>query len=387
MQSHLAQPTRFWILFAVLLTIPLPGVTAAESPDESSHVTTLIKTIQSVDRQGNDHTEARHALRTLEAADVSALPEIIKAFDNVGPLAANWLRNSFETIADRAVQANVELPSLALETLVRDTSRNPRARRLAYEWLLKSDPQLPDRLLSQFLEDPSPVFRRDAVARLLRHAKTLTDAENSVQAKTIYQQALGGAVDNDQVTEIVSALEKLGETVNLQRHLGYLSGWHLIGPFDNREMKGFDIIYPPETTIDYKGSLDGQLGTVQWQFLSTDDDYGLINIAETIENYKGSVMYAHTEFMSEKNQNIELRLGTPNAWKLWINDKLLFAREEYHRGTRMDQFRVPAELQPGKNTILLKVLQNEQTQNWAQRYQFQLRVCDLVGNAVLSDSP
>ena len=37
-----------------------------------------------------------------------------------------------------------------------------------------------------------------------------------------------------------------------------------------------------------------------------------------------------------------------------------------------------------KNTILVKVCQNEQTEEWAQRWQIQLRVCDATGTAVLS---
>ena len=36
----------------------------------------------------------------------------------------------------------------------------------------------------------------------------------------------------------------------------------------------------------------------------------------------------------------------------------------------------------GRNTILLKVCQNEQADAWAQVWDFQLRVCDAVGGAV-----
>jgi hypothetical protein len=49
----------------------------------------------------------------------------------------------------------------------------------------------------------------------------------------------------------------------------------------------------------------------------------------------------------------------------------------------MDQFIVRGELKPGKNVILLKVCQNEQKEDWAQVWQFQLRVCDSIGKAIL----
>ncbi len=50
---------------------------------------------------------------------------------------------------------------------------------------------------------------------------------------------------------------------------------------------------------------------------------------------------------------------------------------------RMDQYRVLAKLQPGTNKILLKICQNEQTEDWAQRWEFQVRVCDSSGPLVL----
>jgi hypothetical protein len=50
----------------------------------------------------------------------------------------------------------------------------------------------------------------------------------------------------------------------------------------------------------------------------------------------------------------------------------------------MDQYVSPAVLRPGRNVILVKVCQNEQTQSWAREWSFQLRVCDATGGAVLS---
>ncbi|GIT28635.1 MAG: hypothetical protein Ct9H300mP1_06810 [Planctomycetaceae bacterium] len=95
-------------------------------------------------------------------------------------------------------------------------------------------------------------------------------------------------------------------------------------------------------------------------------------------------MYCSTVFESKTPRSIQFRLGTPNAWKLWINGRQVFANEEYHRGMKLDQYSVPVTLRAGSNTILLKICQNEQDQSWAQRYQFQVRTCDVSGIAVLS---
>ena len=79
-----------------------------------------------------------------------------------------------------------------------------------------------------------------------------------------------------------------------------------------------------------------------------------------------------------------MRLATENACKLWLNGKLLLESEDYHSFTKMDQFIGRGEMKAGRNLILVKICQNEQTEDWAQVWQFQLRVCDAIGKAILS---
>jgi hypothetical protein len=132
----------------------------------------------------------------------------------------------------------------------------------------------------------------------------------------------------------------------------------------------------------YPTAYDVPSGRIGWVPFSTEHEYGILDIAQDVENYKGSCMYATAEFFSRERQTVELRLGTPNAWKLWLNGEPLFARDEYHRNMTLDQYRVRAELQPGRNILLLKICQNEQSEDWAQRYQFQFRVTDVNGRAI-----
>jgi hypothetical protein len=310
---------------------------------------------------------------------------VLKGFKGSSPLAVNWLRNAFEEIVTTEKAASKPLPVQELKGFIADRSESPIARRLAYETLRDQDAAIEAELIPDMLLDPSPEFRRDAVAKLINEAS----AAEAAAATPIYQKAMSGAVHEDQVKQIAEALRKNGETVNIQKHFGFLSQWMVIGPFDNKEEKGFAVAYKPETTaaegkpLDPAVEYDGQLGKVKWQAVVTEDDYGVLDIAKQIQNYKGSLMYASTSWKSDRDQNVEVRLGTPNAWKLWVNGKLVFEREEYHRSSAMDQYKVPVSLKAGENILLLKVCQNEQTQDWAQKYQFQLRVCDSTGSAVL----
>ena len=49
-----------------------------------------------------------------------------------------------------------------------------------------------------------------------------------------------------------------------------------------------------------------------------------------------------------------------------------------------DQYLIEAKLKKGKNAILVKLCQNEQEQSWTKQWQFQLRVTDDSGTALLA---
>ena len=360
------------------LTWPLAG--GAASIDDQ------FRAIRAVGAEGKDHAAAIAAVTELSRGRSDSLIPILKAFDDANPLATNWLRGAFDAVAEREWKQSRKLPASELETFVKDTSRNPEARRLAYEWLVKVDPSAADRLIPGMLRDSSPEFRRDAVQRLLDRAVQAQESEKKPAAIALFREALSGAIDDDQVKAIVKPLRELGETVDLQKHFGFLTEWYLIGPFDNTDKKGYDTAYPPEMKVDLSAKHAGKMGEVAWERHATEDEYGVLNIAKKTAPHKGAVTYGYTTFATDTPRSIEIRLGTPNAWKLWVNGELVFARDEYHRGTQLDQYKVRAKLKSGTNAILIKVCQNEQTEEWAQDWKYQLRVCDSAGAAILPSS-
>jgi hypothetical protein len=370
---------------AVILCICLCGP-RSHAGTPTATVQDRLATVLAVEKYGKGNEEAQRALRDLFQVDADDLLVLLGALDRSSPLASNWIRNAFEAVADRELKAKHPLPAADLEAFVRDVAHEPRARRLAYDWLLKVDPTASARLIPGMLHDPGPEFRRDAVAMRIEDASKIDPAKNKPEAIHLYREALSGAVHEDQVKSIAGSLAKLGQKVNIVEHLGFLTHFDVIGPFDNRGGKGFQAVYPPEKEIKRDATYEGQLGKVKWSPLSTTHDYGLVDIAKQVKPYKGAVMYLVTDFVSPTRRALELRIGTPNAWKIWVNGESLFAREEYHRGSMIDQYRVPVTMRAGRNVILLKMCQNEQTPDWAQAYAFQLRVCDASGSGVPSAS-
>lgn len=369
---------KFFSALCVLLLVSLsPGLRA-----EQVDVASLVKQIRAVGPKGEGHREAIAAVGKLSAADIEQLTEILAGMDGAKVLPTNWLRGVAETVADRHTSSGGELPVKELEAFLADTEHAPKARRLAYELIAGVDDSAEERLIPPLLDDPSLELRRDAVALHEEKADLLADG-NKQEAVALYQEALAAARDLDQVKELTQKLRDLGETVDLPHHFGFVTTWHLAAPFDNTDEKGFDVAYPPEAGVNLDGKYSGKgAADVTWQEHTTTDEYGEVDLNEVLDKHKGAIGYAYAEFHADESQPVDLRLGCINANKIWLNGELLTANEVYHANTSIDQYIGQGQLKKGKNTILLKICQNEQTEPWAQNWKFQLRVCDEIGTAV-----
>jgi len=323
----------------------------------------------------------------LVEVEAERLPEVLLAMQDAEPLAANWMRGAVDVIAERAVEQGRPLPQAKLERILADRHLAPRARRLAYEWIVRVDRGAPARLLPGMLDDPSLEMRRDAVAMLIERADAKRNDNDTPAAVALLQQAFAAARAVDQITTLEKKLAELEHPVDVRRHFGFLATWHLIAPFDNTDKGGFGVAYPPEREIDLAASYPGKTDKVAWRVHTTENKFGVVDLNRVIGKHMGVVGYAYGEFSSSVERDAELRLGCINANKVWLNGELLIASPIYHAGTSIDQYIMPVRLRAGANRILLKVCQNEQKEEWAQRWQFQLRVCDSLGTAIAPNQP
>jgi hypothetical protein len=362
---------------ALCLALAAAPVSAAELEDQ-------LQKLLAVGAEAKGHAAAKAAWMDLtKAARPDDLPVLLAALDDAEQLSANWVRAAVDAVAERAVKAKQPLPQKELEEFVFDTAHSPRGRRLAFEWLARVDDTAEDRIIPQMLNDPSVEFRRDAVQRLIDEAGTI-DKDDKARLTEVYEKALSGARDQDQVELLAKSLGELGRPVDVPRHFGFIQQWKLIGPFDNVDKKGFPIAYPPEKELNFSAEYDGKAGKVRWLDHITYDNYGVVDLNKAIAKHMGAAAYGVTDFVSDQEQTVELRLSSICAVKLWLNGELVEAKEVYHANSEIDQYPVKATLKKGKNVILVKCLQNEQTEDWAQDWSFQLRICDSAGTAILS---
>jgi hypothetical protein len=343
----------------------------------------LLATVKAIGKEGAGNLAAARAWRKLTRLGPDALPVILAGFDDDNPVVTNWLRAAVDAVGNRALKGKKPLPAAALEKFVLDTENSAVGRRIAYEWLVRADPSAPARLLPRFLHDRSPELRRDAVAVRVEAAGAALAKGDKPAAVAALREALSGACDKDQVDDIAKKLKEQGVTVDLAAHFGFVRSWSLIAPFDNPEGKNFAVVYPPEKGVDLGATYKGKGGAeCRWVPFTTDQPYGEVNLNKALGKKKGAIAYARAVVVSPEERRAEIRVGCINALKVFHNGKELFGCEECHHGSEMDQYVIPVTLKAGRNELLLKVCQNEQTESWAQEWSFQARLCDSTGAAI-----
>ncbi|TDU70564.1 hypothetical protein EI77_02609 [Prosthecobacter fusiformis] len=360
------------LLFLLLISCPALAATL-KGP---------LETIRAVAKEGAGNEQATAAWQELTQADPATLPEVLAGMNGANPLAENWLRAAIGVIADQAIAAK-KLPVAGVKAFLQDTQNSPTARVVAFDILQRGEPELAEKLTPGLLEDPSSELRRHPVAKLLEAGDEALAQEKKEAAVAAYQQAMNSARDEDQIKDLAKKLKALDKPVDLPKHFGFIMNWKLIAPFTNVERKGFDTEFPPEKEVKLDAVYPGKNVDAKWTDFTSQDEYGMIDFNKPFTMLKEVTGYAYSEFDSTEERDAQIRLGCKNGWKVWLNGELLFARDEYHRGAKLDQYKLPVRLKKGKNAILVKCCQNEQTEQWTVEWQFQLRVCDATGTAIV----
>ncbi len=357
------------------------AVLAASTTQAKDQLTEALEAVCAVDSNGAGNESAVKAMRLINQASIDQVPAILEAMDSANSISLNWLRGSVNSIVGRGG----DLPREAIKEYFDDTSHSAMGRLLAFDLLTQGRDELAKQLIPTLIDDPSMPLRRKAVAALIEKSEAVVEAD-PVTAIGNLGYALNKARDIAQVQLISKKLDSLGVKVNLQQQLGFINTWNLVGSFDNKDMSGFDVAHGPEEAIgmiDLSATYKDMEGNeTTWKQVTTDHETGNVDLNDYIGKVKGATVYAFGTFKAAEARDAEFRIGTANATKIWLNGKLVMSNEIYHNSNSIDKFTGKVELQKGENEILIKICQNEQTEPWAQDWQFQFRICDETGRAI-----
>ncbi|GAB6166123.1 hypothetical protein JCM19992_21230 [Thermostilla marina] len=368
-------------LTATLIVLGIVATAVTEVGFAQPPTAEAIPTVLAAGPNGAGQRDAARAVQRLAAAGPSVVPELLAAMRHANPIARNFLRNAVEIAVQAGNTRGDRLPISDLQQFVLDREQLPQARRLAYELLLPKTPKWCESVLAEMLDDPSLELRRDAVAHLLKSVPQEITEANKQEAIAVLHRAFEAARDRDQVWAIATRLRELGVAADVNRHDGFVLSWWLTGPFDNTDRAGFAKVYPPETEAfpDLSASYAGKHGAVTWKPWQVPQGQTAVDFNTALVEEKEVVGYAVACVVSPQAQTVSVRFSTVNAVALWVNGKKYAGFEIYHSGVQPDQYRVEVPLREGKNSVLIKLCQNEQTQPWARPWEFSLRICDALG--------
>ncbi len=344
------------------------------------------KDINLIVKQGSGTPAGRAAWERLSQAKADALPAILEAMNTKDIVVANWLRTAFDRIVDRERKT---IDADKILAFVKNPAKEGRTRRFALELVERLKSGTRDQLYLDWLDDPE--FRFEAVALELDKAKKAAKAGNSLISVNLYRRAFDKSRDVMQAREAASGLEDNGVKVSVAQHLGFLTDWHLIGPFPGKGQKGLDNAYTPERKVDLAEEFDGQKGKVRWKRYqvkepvntSKERHQALVDLREkrALGDADDAVAFAFTAFSVEKAMRAEMRGAADDNFAVFVNGVKVFSFEEWRNGVRHDRHRFPVQLKAGENTVLVKVSQSS-APNPEPNWEFFLRVVDATGKGI-----
>ncbi len=340
-----------------------------------------ITTLRTIAPSDDGNRQAVPAVASLQQASGADLIPVLTAMKDATPVGRNYLAMVANSLYRKSGSALIS----QLDEFLQNTTNDGEARYMVLQWLTANDSEKRNKKLASMTGDPSLELRFAAIELALTRAEDISDkAAKTTKLNSLFTSAR----QPTQVIAIARKLSDLGQPVDMIKHFGFVNHWNLIGPFDNIGEAHFDTVYPVESDLignksDLSAEYAGKSGSARWIQHTTDNQEGVVNLAELYNKEKGAIVYPFQTFEFETAKDIELRLGTINANKVWWNGELVTSNEVYHASMEIDQYIAIAKAKPGINRLVLKLCQNEQTQGWAQDWKFQIRICEADGTAVL----
>ena len=366
-----------WIAGCLMLV----GLALADAPyDPARDLMVIAKS----GPQGGGSAAAKVARDELVKHGVEVLPRLLVAMDTSNAVAANWYRTVHEEIVARELtREGTKWPVEFFHEYVSDAQRVGRPRRLVLGLLDKLEPAFRESWLPTRLDDAE--FRYEAVGIALAAFDRALKDKDQTAAKTLLRQAFESARDSTQVTQAAAKLKSLGESADVVQHLGLVTEWWLVGPFDAPQKTGFAKVFEPEGKVDLQAKYRGQGGAkIAWMRHHEIDTLGQLDLNKQLGATREAVGYAFSEIDVPREQAAQVRCGADDNCSVWLNGEKVFGRDQWLNGTRFDRFVTPIRLKAGRNTLLVKICQGPQHKdpevpnNWS----LQLRLCDEQGRGI-----
>ncbi len=191
-----------------------------------------------------------------------------------------------------------------------------------------------------------------AVERIRRSAMTYTEqirAHEALEAMGLDRGRV--AYSKARLLEHRGMQEEADATYD---RLGVIRRYWLLGTFPNRYGSGHQAVWPPETNARPRQPVSTGVRTLRWYRVQQDLRGGRLDFEPYFVETDRATAYALTYAVSDRARPAEIRLGSDDSIKLFVNGEPALSRN-VNRGVSFDEDVVPIHLRKGVNTLLFKV--------------------------------
>jgi len=216
----------------------------------------------------------------------------------------------------------------------------------------------------------NPRLNKAAYAALVNIAARQEDAE---AAKEELTEIARSAASESGRASAVQALRELGaDTRDFPLRQGFVTNWRVLGPFPNHDGDALEKAFFNEARADAEELVEFEGVPFQWKDVSAAGIPAVLDLHEVFGPYENVAGYGTARVAVPGWTPIELRVGSAGPYRIWLNGSLVHTREG-SRAFTPDADLLSANLRPGVNRILVKVLHEDGP------WQFALRVTDRNG--------
>ncbi|HES59368.1 MAG TPA: tetratricopeptide repeat protein, partial [Caldithrix sp.] len=204
----------------------------------------------------------------------------------------------------------------------------------------------------------------------------LTDKNSPIDAKAYSDEMIRLAEENNRedlllIGKIISALHyqndnniEQAEEIFSELGIPKETKWQVSGPYFDKNSFSYDHTFQPELTGNNKQN---------WHFINDGIQDGYLDFNQNFSKSDWATAYAQTYVYVPEEHSVEIRIGSDESFKLWLNDNLVLSRY-LESDIPFDDATVKVVLRPGYNKLMIKVI------NRIHEWGFLCRITDEHGN-------
>jgi HEAT repeat protein len=290
-----------------------------------------------------------------ESRDAAFLPDLLTGAREATELAHRVLAfrgyvrlATEEETAKQAGQSAVEL----LKPILAVASRAEEKRIVLSGLANLADPEAL-KLVAAMLDEAA--VQAEAAQAATQIAGAIAGAHHEL-AESVLKKVLAVTTDASRRQAAEAVLKQLAAMSD------FITAWRVAGPYREAGKDYaalFDVAFPPELPAAKE---------VAWRLMPTGADPNRPWLLDLLKALGGEqcVAYARTAVYAPKEQPALLELGVDDGVKVWLNGKLVHANN-VARPLTVGSDKVNVTLQPGWNTLLFKITQNNMAWEYCAR--------------------